>query len=157
RMRSGTTALREVLATNHHILQLGEVFHSEYLEDQRFFYNYFKERIVKNPNLALPSGDNRRVLFRDYVSDVKQRLGYDASMHHVLVVGVNYNSLQSLNNFWQNSLSPPYLLELIQTFNFGVLHLIRENLLRTLISERRARASGVWHIRSEADRASVAV
>jgi hypothetical protein len=155
-MRSGTTALREVLATNPHIVPMGEVFHSEHLNDENF-HHYYKKRIGMNPDLALPSEENRRILFRDFITHLRDSLGLRENDGKVLVVSINYNSLHSLNNYWQNILAEPYLLSFVKTWNFGVIHLIRQNVLCTLLSEMRARASGVWHIKSEGDRAAVTV
>ena len=74
-----------------------------------------------------------------------------------MLLGVNYNSLHSLNFFWQNPLSPPHMISLFQKLDTPVIHIRRLNILETLVSEARARQSGLWHIKAEVEQPPAAI
>lgn len=92
-------------------------------------------------------------MLQGYFDHLAEILHLKEKSEHVLLLGVNYNSLHSLNYFWQNPLSPPHMLPLLRKLGVRVIHLRRTNILETLVSELRARQSGVWHIRGEAEQA----
>jgi hypothetical protein len=151
RMRSGTTAFRSVLSSHPKIRTLGEVFHNDYLNDRRYFYNFYLHAAQQDPTLCLPSGENRVRVFSDYVSFLKSDLGLTDDGDRVLVMGINYNSLHALNTYWQHPFSPPHIFHVLRRLNISIIHLRRENLLRTLISEHRARRLGIWHRRADGE------
>jgi hypothetical protein len=156
-MRSGTTAFREVLASNPQISTLGEVFHSDFEDSPFTFYKYFQKKTGVHSDLALPSLANREELLRGYFDHLNTILGIKEQNDRVLLLGVNYNSLHSLNYFWQNPLSPPHMVALFHKLGNPVIHIRRINILETLVSEARARRSGVWHIKAEAEQPPTAV
>jgi len=152
RPRSGTSALRDMLKQSASAAILPEIFHNDYLDNENFFFNYYLKEISKDPELALPSPENRAKLLLGYFDYLKHRFSKGKRKKKVLSVTVNYNSLHCLNTYWQNSHEVPYLLRLIEKFNFKAIHLVRENLLATLISEERARQSGIWHLTKDGAR-----
>lgn len=157
RMRSGTTAFRQVLASNPRISGLGEVFHSNFEDDKFAYYNYFLREVAADPNISLPSPENIEKLLTGYFDYLNGILNLADKGDRVLLMGINYNSLHSLNYFWQNPFSPPHMFALFRKLGTKVLHLRRVNMLETLVSELRARRSGVWHLKTEAEEAPPAV
>lgn len=146
RPRSGTSALRDILRQAPSAAILPEIFHNDYLDNDNFFFNFFLKQISKDIKLALPSPENREKLLLDYIAYLEHRYSKGKHKKRILSVTVNYNSLHCLNTYWQNSHDVPYLFLLIEKFHFKVIHLVRENILAALISEERARQSGVWHL-----------
>jgi hypothetical protein len=150
-MRSGTTAFRRVMGSNPKISSLGEVFHSDFEDSPFTFYNYYLKQVDEHPDLSLPSLANREALLCGYFDHLNTILCIKEKEDRILLLGVNYNSLHSLNFFWQNPLSPPHMLSLFRKLETKVIHIRRINVLETLVSELRARRSGVWHIKAEAE------
>lgn len=157
RMRSGTTAFRQVLSTHPKVSALGEIFHNDSIEDRNYFYNYYLKAVQSDPTLALPSEQSRLRVFTEYLDYLRENLGLADGSGRILIVGINYNSLHSLNSYWQHPFSPPYIFQALRKSGISVIHMRRENLLRTLVSERRARLSGVWHLRSSGEQPTTAI
>lgn len=158
RPRSGTTALRGILHRHPQITSLGEVFHEDLREHPHSFFRYFLQRSTADPSIALPSASNRIALlngFVDYLAATLHEAQSDEGKDW-FVLGVNYNSLHNLNTYWQNFFEAPYLLNIVKWKGYFVIHLIRRNVLQATVSEMRARASGVWHIKATEERPTAA-
>lgn len=121
------------------------------IEDRHYFYNYFLQSVQRDPRLSLPSEENRFKIFSEYVSCLKSEFGPAEGDRRVLVLGVNYNSLHCLNSYWQHPFSPPYIFKALRQLDVSIIHLRRDNLLRTLVSEYRARRSNIWHRRGDSE------
>ena len=156
-MRSGTTAFRQALASNRKIASLGEIFHSNFENDAFSFHKFYLSQVQGNPELALPSPENRETLFLGFLDYLNTRLKLADKPDRVLLLGVNYNSIHSLNYYWQNPCSPPHMLSLFRKMGIGVIHIRRLNILETLVSEARARKSGIWHMKAGAEQPPVPV
>jgi len=65
-----------------------------------------------------------------------------------LVVDVKYNSIRSLSGYWDTDYGSHDFTTFISTRNIPVLHLIRKNILKVIVSNKLALHTGVWH-RSE--------
>jgi hypothetical protein len=157
RMRSGTTAFRDILATHPRVFSLGEIFHNHMLDNRLYFHNYFLQSVKQDPALSLPSEENRYKLFSDYISYIKSDLGLTEEDGRVLVLGINYNSLHSLNSYWQHPFTAPFLFQVLRRLKISIIHMRRENLLRTLVSEHRARRSGIWHRNSDSEQQPMSI
>jgi hypothetical protein len=152
RPRSGTTALRGVLARHSKIASLGEVFHENDVNDPDYFFFYYLSEVKKNPEYALPSRSNRSALFKDYINYAGTRFKKKFPGKEWLFFGINYNSLHCLNAYWQNFFEEPLMLSIIKWQGYSVVHLIRRNLVEAAVSEIRAKVSGVWHIKASEER-----
>jgi hypothetical protein len=153
RPRSGTTALRGMVARHRDMIALGEIFHDNSLNDPNYYFNYYLASVTKDPSLALPSPDNRITLFGGYIDWVTKKLEEQGPKEWVFL-GVNYNSLHCVNQYWQNFYEEPYLLNIVKWRSYHVVHIIRRNIVEAAISEMRAKLSGVWHIKANEDRPS---
>jgi len=69
-----------------------------------------------------------------------------------LVVDVKYNSIRSLSGYWDSDYGSHDFTSFITSRHFPVLHLIRKNILKVLISNKLALQTGIWH-RAEEPRA----
>src|SRR5579862_328478 len=146
RPRSGTTAFRLIVSRHRLITTAGEIFHGDYTDHPDRFYNYYLAAITREPKLALPASDHRITLFEGYVDQLCGRLQSRYPDREWVFLGINYNSLHSMNTYWQNIYEPPYLMQMLQWKGYPVVHIIRRNILAAAISEARAKATGVWHI-----------
>jgi hypothetical protein len=156
RPRSGTTAFRLVVSRHHRVTTVGEIFHSSYAEQPSNFYNYYLAAVTKRPELALPEQQHRIDLFDGYIKQLARELKPRYPQKDWVFLGVNYNSLHALNAYWQNIYEPPYLVRIIQWKQYPVVHIIRRNILAAAISEMRAKATGVWHIKEGEERPAAA-
>jgi Stf0 sulphotransferase len=148
--------LRGIVARHPKIAALGEVFHSDSVDHPHNFFNYYLNEVKSNSSLALPSPSNRIALFSGFLDHVAANLHQKSMGKEWFFVGVNYNSLHSLNPYWQNFFEVPYLLNIIRWKGYFVVHLIRRNVVEATISEVRAKASGVWHIKAGEERPAAA-
>lgn len=156
RPRSGTTAFRLIVSRHRLITTAGEIFHGDYTDHPDRFYNYYLAAITREPTLALPAADHRITLFKGYVDHLCQTLQARYPDRAWVFLGVNYNSLHTMNTYWQNIYEPPYLMEMLRRNDYPVVHIIRRNILAAAISEARAKATGVWHIEAGAERPAAA-
>jgi hypothetical protein len=66
-----------------------------------------------------------------------------------LVVDTKYNSINTLIGFRETDYSSHEFTDFLTNRQIPVLHLIRKNILRIIVSYKLARESGVWHRNSE--------
>ncbi len=143
--RSGTNYLRALLA-GHPALHTdsGEVFdvHDDRVSRSDNFWNYVSARIAGDPRAWMPS--NRPAMVEDFF-----RFLSDRSDGRTTIVDIKYNSLHHGNPAWTGVLAVLPLLLQIGRLELPVLHLIRKNSLRMLVSRKRADAAKQYALRSE--------
>lgn len=147
RPRSGTTALRAIVATHPHVYALGEIFNDNYLCDALSYYHYYLNTITDSPRLSIPTTENCISLFSGYIDYVVQSPDLRQKEQRWVFLSINYNTLHSINGYWQNIYDPPHLIAIIMLKRYHVVHLVRRNVLAAAVSEMRARLTGVWHIK----------
>ncbi len=62
-----------------------------------------------------------------------------------LLVDVKYNTVRALGGYWDTEHGSGDFISFIQSRQIPVLHLIRKNTLRVIISHQLAKQTGVWH------------
>lgn len=62
-----------------------------------------------------------------------------------LVIDTKYNSIRALSGCKDTEYGPEDFISFLTSRKIPVLHLIRKNILRTIISYKLARDTGVWH------------
>src|SRR6187551_1816800 len=147
RPRSGTVALREIVADNPGVFMIGEIFHNKFVDKPVYYYNYYLQQITETPALALPSAENQTLLFSNYIKHATSKLMQAGRARDWLLFGINYNSLHSMNTYWQNIYDVPFVIQIIRKNGYHVVHLIRRNIVATAVSEMRAKITGVWHVK----------
>jgi LPS sulfotransferase NodH len=62
-----------------------------------------------------------------------------------VVVDAKYNSIRSLSGYWDTDHGSNDFVSFITGHQIPVLHLIRKNILRVIISHKLAQQTGIWH------------
>jgi hypothetical protein len=66
-----------------------------------------------------------------------------------LVIDIKYNSIRSLSGYWDTDYGSHDFTSFIKEQNIPVLHLIRKNVLKVIVSNKLATQTGVWHRAAE--------
>jgi hypothetical protein len=135
-----------LLEDHPQVAALGEIFHDSYLNDANFYYHYYLHRIREHPDVALPTEENIAAIFTGYIQHLSESYRIAEKADEWLLLSVNYNSLHNLNTFWQDFYKPPHILKVVRDSRYHTIHMVRRSVLRTAISERRAKLTGVWHL-----------
>ena len=147
RPRSGTTALRVGWRKLKNIHVYDEIFHEVDANREENFLN-FVDALSATPNahLLTPSYKVRNTLFNAYVEHLDACTAKAAPEAQAYVCSINYNFLGALNCVTQSFEEPPRLLNYLGVHKFLIIHLVRRNLLASIISEMLAKQTGVWHL-----------
>jgi hypothetical protein len=137
--RSGTHLLKAALDTHPRIAApFGEVFDADDEYSKLNFFRYMLERAQTDPKCVLPH--QRLNLFEEYLKVVPAICGKP----HV-VLDIKYNSIHHVHTVWQTNVQSPPLFEFIHENKIPVIHLLRKNLLKTVISNMRAKELQQYH------------
>jgi LPS sulfotransferase NodH len=101
------------------------------------------ETQVRAGNLSVMP-DKRLEAFEIYLSKLSAVVGPGD-----LVVDVKYNSIRSLGGYWDTEYGSHDFTSFITSRNISVLHLIRKNILKVIVSNKLAVHTGVWHRNEE--------
>lgn len=130
--RSGTNLFRSLLVSTGYFTDFKEVFHSNTNSEINFF-NFRRKLYAKNLELSLPSNDNLKKIFNQYLKHLKSKANTP-----YFFVDIKYNSFGHLAPYWQGQLEIPRLLNLIKSHKFPIIHIVRDNVLETECSLRLA-------------------
>jgi hypothetical protein len=144
RQRTGTNALRSVLETHADICCFNEVFKLEDRHSDKPFLktaNYFtflEQYCAGDVTKAFP--DRAAEAFTAYLAYLR-----GLTTKKLIVIDVKYNSTHIVTDAWRE-IAEPTLFPLLKARQVGVLHLMRRNLLRCLVSSLKAWRSDHYHI-----------
>ena len=142
RQRSGTTAFRDVLAVNG-ALDCNEIFHGDLNGQDTFykwrFYNYVWMKIKENGRYIHP--ESHRDLFLDYLNYVSNQ-----NIDKNIVMDIKYFALNLIPSYEDIMNSRPFIFEAIADKNYNIVHIVRRNKLRVLVSEVISYATGIWSV-----------
>jgi LPS sulfotransferase NodH len=148
--RSGTHLLRSLLTNVRGVAAPGEICNAS-IPDNRTarasFLRYRQEAFLADPEFFFPTEPVQRRLLDGFV-------GHLRSAYHgkaLLVLDVKYAHVHNFNCFWWDPLDTPYLLQYAKRNRLKIIHLIRREVYRTVISGFYASETGVWRARSEED------
>lgn len=133
--RSGTNLLRKSLAQTELFCDLNEVFdpfHDSY-------WAYRTERIAANPELSVPAEENQLNLWHGFL---RQRLL--PLRKRFALIDIKYSSMHHLDTVWRDHGQMPILMRWLQANRFPVIHVVRENVLDTYVSNLLACKLKVW-------------
>lgn len=122
--RSGTNLLRSLLMSTGNLIDFKEVFHNNITKHN--FFRFRRDIFNKNPHLSIPTPENIRHLFNQYI----KYLAVQAN-NNSFIIDIKYNSFCHLSPCWQSPLQKPFLLNIIQENEMKIIHLIRDNVLET--------------------------
>lgn len=143
RQRSGTHALRSILGTNPDIACFDEVFEIEDRESTdplkraSNYFTFLPQYCAGDVTRAFP--DAVDTLFDDYLAYLRPLAGKP----HALL-DVKYNSTHHITGTWR-TITEPTLFALVQARELAVLHLVRRNYLRSLLSHLKAWESKTYY------------
>ena len=134
--RSGTNFLRRVIGSHPAIDPLfGEIFDPNHNGKGLSFFNFYQRVVADDPTLCLPN--NRIAAFEKYIEFLDENVAAD---HYVL--DIKYASLRHMESYWPSN--KEVLTQYIIDRQWPVIHLIRTDLLAAILSQVRARETGVW-------------
>ena len=134
RARCGTTVFRSMLSTHPAVQDLPEIFNSG-----GSYFRYLESRLRDDPSLCQP--EHSLELFRGYVENARgAHRGSQA-----LVLDAKRECLHVVYRTWQPVRSVPAVIEETHLQGWHALHVTRRNHLRRLVSNERARKTGVYH------------
>ena len=149
RQRSGTNALRWVLATHQDIACFSEVFSVLGRDSDELDFegcaqrdaNFFNFAARAAPQWSEPGITNHRQLFFDFLEYLRC-----FSPKRYSLIDVKYNTTHFLSEAWANNITSPFLFDLITEQQIKVINVTRKNYLRFTLSNQKAKATGDWHI-----------
>lgn len=141
RQRSGTTTLREALS-DAGAFNADEIMHGDLSRPHRF-YAYVADRIRSDPSFAHPQ--RHRDLYRDFIKHLLV-----LSKGQPLAIDIKYFGLNLIPSADDIIGTLPFIPKYIMSSRVHVLHLVRKNKLRVLVSEEIAVKTKVWSATSEA-------
>lgn len=135
--RSGTTVFRQMLESGEAI-DLGEIFHQEFSQNETNFFHFLKKKIKKDEKYIHP--DWHEEVFQDFLDLLQNNF-----RNNYVVIDIKYNAL----NFIGSGVifkEIPLLINEISKRNSLFVHVYRKNKLRALVSELIAQRTGVWGV-----------
>ncbi len=141
--RSGTHLLRSFLNKMPDVTSPGEICNvgSSDIRSSDFSYLKFRaEACRNNPDFLYPTVNSQTTLLDEYLSLVK---AVDRK-RRLLVLDVKYSHVHNFNAFWWDMVSRPFLLDYVLKRKIKIIHLVRENVYQTAVSDIYAEKSGVW-------------
>ncbi|MDP2520802.1 FkbM family methyltransferase [Shimia thalassica] len=139
RQRSGTGALGSVLQKHPNIFYVGEVFHPDNIDTDKWNYFRFLRDFGIEPD-KLTNPDCSREVFDTYCDFLKDRLDTK-----VIVIDVKYRSFHHFTAGWRGIFEQPWFLSQPYVKKTPIIHLTRNNLVETFVSGRLAEINKVWH------------
>lgn len=122
--RSGSNLLRQSLASSASFHDLNEIFDPF----QKKYWPTWEKRVEQQPELAVPTAEHQLDLFESFLDD---QLDHDAPF---TLIDVKYNSTQHLNDVWYHPGARPILMEWFIEQKCPVVHLVRENVFESYVS-----------------------
>ena len=145
KQRTGTHFLRGVLSTHPQIVITNEVFK---VSAQKFLlgrtkvppYSFYRQQRIENDlTNCLPA--RQPELVKEYFRMLHNVAEENESE---IVVDIKYNSLHYAEGEWSSPSGVPQMLN----SGFGYIHLVRQDLIRTAVSDFRSRISGKYKVRA---------
>ena len=152
RQRSGSHFLKSLIEARFTgVVCTGEVLESPadtqspvlpaHPEISRFWSWYTREAALGNISAA---PDKRIAAFEFYLRNLVW-----LTKPNQLVIDVKYNCVRSLSGYEDTDHGSTDFTTFIRCAQIPVLHLIRENILKMIVSHELARQTGIWHRTSE--------
>jgi predicted nucleic acid-binding Zn-ribbon protein len=146
RQRSGTNALRSILATHPDVFSFNEVFNlpdrdsEDPLLRESNFFTFVERHAGGDVRQILPDHHERLFLdFLDYLRCLSDK--------RYAIIDVKYNMTHLLASPWLRP-GTPYLFKLLARHRLHVLSIRRRNYLRYLLSVEKANHSGLYTVDS---------
>lgn len=142
--------LRSLLETVPGVLAPAEICNansSGIRSDPSSYLRFRAQACAANADYFYPVMGTQLQLLDEYMAYLGRTLP-DATW---IVLDVKYSHVHNFNGAWWDFVSPPFLLEYARKRTIPVIHLVRENVYQTGISNIYAQKSGVWSARHAED------
>jgi LPS sulfotransferase NodH len=138
--RSGTNLLRNILASHPQVTCYPEIFNDNPSGGipTQYFFDFLVDRVTRDPKAALPS--HRLELLEDYYHMIEE-----AHPGQMIVLDVKYASLHNSEGAWARPSQPPQLIQIAAKESRPVIHLVRRNSFKKLLSSCRSRQFAKYH------------
>lgn len=137
RQRSGTTVFRKFLETSPELTDIGEIFHSRLSKSRARYYSYYLRRIQETPAL-LPAG-NDHTIFSDFIEQLKT-----VRPKKRKILDVKYNAWDVVRYYDHEGRFPSFLPKFVHEHKIPVIHMVRRNKLRLILSRELAQLTNQW-------------
>jgi hypothetical protein len=144
RQRSGTNALSSVLGSHPEIFCFDEVFRLDDLirpdpvQIRGNYFTFLEEYAAGDITRTFPNRHEQ--VFADYLAHLAA-----LARTRFIVVDVKYNSTHHISGVWR-PIGQPTLFDYIKSSGVAVLHLVRRNYLRGLLSHLKAWESKRYYV-----------
>jgi LPS sulfotransferase NodH len=138
RQRSGTTALRSMLAGTGRMRDFGEIFQNTAQAGSSSFFNFCRENKILLSDTV--SAVDVATLCRRYVDHLKEAAGNK----HVLI-DVKYNSWNVVRPAWHYIHEEPYFMAYLKKMRSIFIFLQRADIVDQVISSYIAESNDKWH------------
>lgn len=146
--RSGTHFVRSVINQNKAGRAFGEVANAAVEPEPGDSLNFFafrRDYLAANPDRFIPSVANTAQLIEAYFDHCLE-VGKNAP--RPLILDVKYGHLVNFTSGWWDVFSRPLLFDVAKARKIPVIHLVRQRVFETVISNLYANATGVWRASS---------
>jgi len=144
KQRSGTRVFGHMLDSHSKVAYCSEIFH-EKASAQNSYFHFLKRQIEQDSqNLDYIYPDRRLDSFEDFLTSIGNKYGKEN-----FILDIKYNQLHHLNDYWYLINNQPQIFKFIKKNKYPVIHLIRKNILKVLVSQLLAANHNVWHAKAE--------
>ena len=144
KQRSGTRVFGRMLDSHPGVAYCSEIFH-EKASEQNSYFHFLKRQIERDlQNIDYIYPDRRLDSFADFLAATGTKYSKDN-----FILDIKYNQLHHLNDYWHLINNQPQIFKFIKQNNYPVIHLIRRNILKVLVSQLLAANHNVWHAKPE--------
>ena len=138
--------LRSLLNGVEHVRAPGEICNvtsSSVRSDPISYLRFRAQACVSDPDFFYATQATQMRLLDDYFSLLRKQMP-DA---HTVILDVKYSHVHNFSGSWWDFSTRPFLLEFARKRGIKILHLVREKVYQTAISNIYALESGVWRAR----------
>ncbi len=148
--------VREAIISTGMYEDIGEIFHSDFVDElsvNRTSYNFFaflREKVAADIHNLHPQ-------YWEWIFD--EFIDHCFNDHSVVLTDIKYNSInyvhssQSMPNFVENY----HVINTLARRGVTFFHVIRNNILNSIVSEALAKKTGQWSLRPEEKRVSAQI
>ncbi|MCB9880977.1 MAG: hypothetical protein H6832_18475 [Planctomycetes bacterium] len=140
--RAGAHGFNSIVRTHPQISVFAEIFHDALVEQEQNFFGFVWQEAERMKQFCMPYHHSRLKIFGEYLEYLETR-----SKTPRFVIDIKYNVIRHMDGIWKDLLDPPDLLQYFMDYKIPVVHLVRRNVLKVLLSETRAHQTGLWVVR----------
>ena len=119
---------------------MGEIFNEE---NEQSFFVFLEKYAFKNSEWAKPS--HRVKSFLAYIEYCRGKIADWKPSAKVILLDVKYSQLHLIYGAWQGFEKSPLLYDIIKSQKWRILHLIRNDVLASVLSNLIAQATKIYH------------